>query len=242
MKDFRLLAGASLAVLLALAWPRLASAADATPDLSGIYWATEYHAKIQVVGGGELPFTAEGKAAYDKNIAGLKDGSLVDNARKFCVPDGLPRVLANPYPFEIIYGPPGQITIIYELSHQIRPVAVDKPMPSDDELETWPFYNGHSVGHFEGDTLVIESAGFNEKTFVDATGAPHTDELRTIERIRKTSPTQLEDVIAIHDPKYYTRDWQARFVYTLRNDIRIEDYNCGEPHRDLSSVAGVRRP
>ena len=101
---------------------------------------------------------------------------------------------------------------------------------------------GGLVGHFEGDTLVVESAGFNEKTFVDATGAPHTDELRTVERIRKISPTELEDVITIHDPMYYTRDWQARFVYTLRHDLWLEDYVCGEPHRDLSSVAGVRRP
>jgi hypothetical protein len=115
-------------------------------------------------------------------------------------------------------------------------------MPSDKELIPFPYYNGHSVGHFEGATLVIDSAGFNEKTFVDATGAPHTDEMRTTERIRKISPTQLEDVITIHDPQYYTRDWQARFVYTLRNDVRLEDYVCGEPHRDLSSVAGVRRP
>src|SRR5712671_1559833 len=144
--------GATSAALLAISLLSGSARAADAPDLSGIYWATQYNAKIQLVGGGELPLTAAGKAAYEKNIAGLKDGSLTDNARKFCVPDGLPRVLANPYPFEIIYGPPGQITIIYELSHQIRPVAMDKPMPSDDELETWPFYNGHSVGHFEGDT------------------------------------------------------------------------------------------
>ena len=109
-------------------------------------------------------------------------------------------------------------------------------------MTTFPFYNGHSVGRFEGDTLVIETAGFNEKTFIDATGAPHTDEMRTVERIRRVGPTQLEDVITIHDPEYYSRDWQARFVYNLRNDVRLEDYVCGEPHRDLSSVAGVRRP
>src|SRR5579871_508994 len=242
MRAFRRLAGTGVAAPLALALAGPAVAADTPPDLSGIYWATEYHAKLQLVGGGELPFTAEGKAAYEKNMAGLKDGSIIDAARRFCVPDGIPRVLANPYPFEIVYGPPGQITILYELSHQIRPIAMDKPMPGADELETWPFYNGHSVGHFEGDTLVVETAGFNEKTFLDATGAPHTDEMRTLERIRKISPTQIEDVVTIHDPKYYTRDWQTRFVYTLRNDIRIEDYNCGEPHRDLSSVAGVRRP
>jgi hypothetical protein len=234
-------AGSALTALLAMS--ALASSAQAqTPDISGTYWATEYHAKIQPVGGGDLPLTAAGKAAYEKNMAGLKDGSLTDAARKFCVPDGLPRSLATPYPFEIIQAPPGQVTIIHELNHQVRVVALDKPMPTYKEQEVFPFYNGHSIGHFEGDTLVVYTVGFNEKTLVDATGAPHTDEMTTMERIRRTSPTELEDVITIHDPEYYSRDWQARFVYKLRNDIRLEDYVCGEPHRDLVSVAGVRRP
>jgi hypothetical protein len=212
------------------------------PDISGTYWATEYHPKIQIVGGGELPLTPAGKAAYEKNMAGLKSGSIIDAARKYCVPDGLPRVLATPYPFDIIQAPPGQVTMVHELNHQVRVVALDKPMPPEEELIPFPYYNGHSVGHFEGDTLVVQSAGFNEKTFVDATGAPHTDEMQTTERIRKISPTELEDVITIHDPEYYTKDWQARFVYKLRNDVRLEDYVCGEPHRDISGVSGVRRP
>ena len=245
MEDVRVCvrAGSVLTAMLAasvLSGP--AFGVEAAPDISGTYWATQYNAKIQIVGGGDLPLTPAGKAAYDKNMAGLKAGTLTDEARKFCVPDGLPRVLATPYPFEIIQPPPGQVTMIHELNHQVRMVAMDKKIPSDDDLSIFPYYNGHSFGHFEGDTLVIETAGFNEKTFVDATGAPHTDEMHTFERIRKISPTQLEDVVTIHDPKYYSRDWQARFVYTLRNEVRLEDYVCGEPHRDLSSVAGVRRP
>ncbi|MBO0751893.1 MAG: hypothetical protein J2P53_07275, partial [Bradyrhizobiaceae bacterium] len=224
MGNARVSAAAAIAVM--------ALSADARaegPDLSGIWWASEYHAKIELVGGGDLPLTAAGRDAYEKNSTGLKDGSIIDAARKFCVPDGVPRVLATPYPFEIIQAPPGQITIIYELNHQIRIVAMDKPMPGEKELTTFPFYNGHSVGHFEGDTLVIDTAGFNEKTFIDATGAPHTDELRTTERLRRISPTQLEDVVTVHDSEYYSTEWQARFVYTLRNDIRLEDYVCGEP-------------
>jgi hypothetical protein len=232
---------ASLAVV-AFAVSRSAHATDAAPDVFGTFWATHYNARIQIVGGGDLPLSAEGKAAYETNIAGLKDGSIMDTARTFCVPDGLPRLLANPYPFEIINAPRGQVTFVYELNHVIRPIAMDKPLPSDKELIPYPYYVGHSVGHYEGDTLVIETAGFNEKTFIDATGAPHTDEMHTIERIRKTSPTELEDVVTIHDPQYYTRDWQARFVYQQRDDVWLEDYVCGEPHRDLSSVAGVRRP
>ena len=62
------------------------------------------------------------------------------------------------------------------------------------------------------------------------------------ERIRKTGATQLEDVVTMHDPMYYTRDISTRFVYALRNDVRLEDYVCGEPHRDISKVRGVRRP
>ncbi len=207
-------ARASSALTALLAISALSGSAQAqTSDISGTYWATEYHAKIQLVGGGALPLTPAGKAANEKNMAGLKDGSLTDAARKFCVPDGLPRVLASPYPFEIIQAPPGQVTIIHELNHQVRVVAMDKPMPSAREQTIFPFYNGHSVGHFEGDTLVIHTGGFNEKTFIDATGAPHTDDMITMERIRRISPTELEDVITIHDPQYYTRDWQARFVY-----------------------------
>ena len=236
-------AGVVLGALLAVSVPSgPARGAAATPDLSGIYWATQYNAKIQIVGSGELPLTAAGKAAYAKNIAGLKDGSITDAARRWCVPDGLPRVLATPYPFEIIQGPPGQVTIIYELNHQVRVIRLNKPMAAPEELLSFPSYNGYSVGRFEGDTLVVESAGFNEKTFLDATGAPHTDELRTVERMRKIGPRRLEIVITVRDPQYYTRDWQARFVYKLRNDVRLEDYVCGEPHRDISGVAGVRRP
>jgi hypothetical protein len=237
MKELYVYSPAACALALLAASAR---AAD-MPDISGTYWATEYHAKIQPIGGGELPFTPEGKAAYEANIAGLKDGSLSDPARKYCTPDGLPRLLATPYPFEIFQAPPGQVTIVHELNHEIRAVAMDKPLPSKEEMAPLPLYNGHSVGHYEGDTLVIQSAGFNGGTFLDATGAPHTDELVTVERIRRVSPTELEDVVTVHDPDYYARDWQARFVYKLRNDVRLQDYVCGEKHRDLSSVAGVRR-
>ncbi len=235
--------GSARAALLAITLiSGSACGAAAAPDVSGTYWATEYHATIQVVGGGELPLTANGKAAYAMNMAGLQDGSVVDRARTYCTADGLPRALATPYPFEIIQAPPGQILIVHELNHMIRRIAMDETLPSHEDLVTAPYFNGHSVGHFDGDTLVIRTRGFKDETFIDATGAPHTNMLETTERIRRISATELEHVITIHDPEYYTRDWQARFVYTLRNDVRIEDYVCGFEHRDLSSVTGVRRP
>src|SRR5262249_3854750 len=130
MEDLRVCvcSGLVLTVVVAVALRSTPSyGAPVTPDFSGMYWATQYNAKIQIVGGGDLPLTAAGKEAYDKNVAGLKDGSIIDDARRYCVPDGLPRVLATPYPFEIVHGPPGQITIIHELNHQIRAIRVDRP-------------------------------------------------------------------------------------------------------------------
>ena len=131
-------------------------AADAAPDVFGTFWVTRYDAKIEVLGGGDLPLTPEGKAAYETNIAGLKDGSITDASRRWCVPGGLPRVLANPYPFEIFNAPRGQVTFVYELSHMVRPIQMDQPLPSDKELIPYPYFNGHSVGRFDGDALVIE--------------------------------------------------------------------------------------
>jgi hypothetical protein len=236
MRFFRV-CGIGLSFTLAMA---LNSVAFAAPDMSGTYWATTYSPKIQVVGGGDPPLNAAGRAAYEKNQGGLNDGSIVDKARRVCVPDGVPRVLATPYPFEIFQAPAGQVTFLYEMNHQVRVIVMDKPLPPRQALIVDPKYNGHSVGRWDGDMLVVESAGFNEWTFLDASGLPHSDEMTTVERIRKVG-NQLEDVVTIHDPEMYERDWQARFVYDERNDVRLEDYACNDTHRDLSGMKGVRR-
>jgi hypothetical protein len=230
--------GVSFALAIA-AYSAACTAAGAAPDLSGTYWATAYSPTIQVLGGGDPPLNAEGKAAYETTRTGLKDGSIVDKARRVCVPDGLPRVLATPYPFEIFQVPAGRVTFLYEMNHQVRTIVMDKLLPTLASLITDPKYNGHSVGHWEGDTLVVESTGFNDRTFLDASGLPHSDEMSTVERIRKVG-NQLEDIITIHDPAMYARDWRARFVYGERNDVRLEDYACNDTHRDLSGVKGVQ--
>src|SRR5215470_10225304 len=147
--------GPSFAFALLANWAACA-VAHAAPDISGTYWATTYSPTIQVLGGGAPPLNAAGKAAYEKNQAGLKDGSVVDKARRVCVPDGVPRVLATPYPFEIFQVPAGQVTFLYEMNHQVRVVVMDKPLPKLESLVGDPRYNGHSVGRWEGDTLVVE--------------------------------------------------------------------------------------
>jgi hypothetical protein len=117
---------------------------------------------------------------------------------------------------------------------------MNRPLPKRETLITDLKYQGHSVGSWEGEYLVIESTGYNDRTFLDASGLPHSESMSTVERIRKLG-NQLEDVITVHDPEMYTRDWLARFVYDQRNDVRLEDYACNDAHRDLSAVKGVQR-
>ena len=232
-------------VVLAAAFFASAAAVDAAegqPSVAGIWWASSYSPsmKAYLVGGGDIPLNDAGRKKYAENQAGLKGGSVVDAARKYCTPDGLPRSLSTPYPFQILDAPPGQMTWIYEQNKMIRGIAMNKPLAPLSELQILPFWNGHSAGHWEGDTLVIESGGFNLSTFADATGSPHSDDLRTTERVRKINGgRQLEDVITIHDSVYYSRDWQARFVYNNHAGMHMMEYICGETHRDISGVKGV---
>jgi hypothetical protein len=213
---------------------------EGVQDVWGVWWVTRYSPKIEIIGGGDIPYNDKGQAEYRKNIASLKDGSITDEARRVCVPDGIPRLLGNPYPFLIIPAR-GHIVMTYELNHVIRIIIMDQPQVSAEELEIAPYYSGHSVGHWEGDTLVIETAGYNDQTFLDATGAPHSDQMTTVERIRRISGAkQLEDVVTVSDPEYLSRQFTARFVYDAHPDVRIDaSYNCGDPHRDISHIPGV---
>src|SRR2546423_1480878 len=112
--------------LLALAAHESQSAvkgAAATPDLSGVYWTNAYSPRIQPVNGGDPPYKPEAMATYRKNMAASAAGTLDDRARSYCLPDGVPRVLASPFPFEIVNAANrGEIYLLYEINHMIRRV------------------------------------------------------------------------------------------------------------------------
>ncbi|HEX5281108.1 MAG TPA: hypothetical protein VFW28_13595 [Micropepsaceae bacterium] len=217
-----------------------AAHAAAAPDVSGIWWTNSYSMQIRPQNGGAIPFTPAGAAAYRKNSAGLGDGSIVDTARKFCVPDGVPRILASPYPFQIFQSP-GFTTIFYEQNHVIRTIPMDRPVASDEALAAYPYFSGNSFGHWENDTLVVVTKGFNEKTFVDASGVPHSDRLQVTERFRKINGGKvLEDVATIEDPVMFTRPWTTRFTYDLHPEVILDtSFTCGDKHRDISRVKGA---
>lgn len=232
----RLVSGLFLSGLAVIGSCRIANAASpevgAVTDLSGVWWSKSPDLALRPVDGSELPFTAAGKAAYEKRQANLKSGAEVDRAVLHCVPEGVPRVMATPYPFQIVQTP-GQITLIYESNHTFRPILLDAKHPEDMD----PTYMGNSIAHWEKGTLVIDTIGLNDETMIDATGLPHSDKLHVTERLRKIgNGARLEALITIEDPEIFKKPWVAKRVYELRNDIRIGEFVCNEPHRDLSAA------
>jgi hypothetical protein len=207
-------------------------------DLNGVWWTASYAPRIAPLGGGAIPFIPAGRQTYDRNVAGLKDHTVVDQARYTCVPDGIPRIWQNPYPFQILQTP-GQTSILYERSHVFRIVRMDVKL-DEDLITALPWYSGHSVGRWEGDTLIVETAGFKDTTFLDDSGLPQSDQLRVVERIRKLrGGKQLEVEATITDPVNYAAPWTVRYLFVSRPGVRLQTQVCGETHRDLSSVRGA---
>src|SRR5579872_2692850 len=111
-----LLPATAATVCLVAAVQSSASAETAPPDISGVYWATTYSPRIEPVGGGDLPYKPEALAEYKKNMAESAAGKLDDRSRSYCLPDGVPRALEDPYPFEIVQAANrGEIYLLYEI-------------------------------------------------------------------------------------------------------------------------------
>ena len=205
-------------------------------DLSGVWWTKSYSPKVNP-GATFIVFTPEGKSTYERNIAGLRDGSIVGAARASCKPDGVPRIMAAPYPFEITQAP-DWVTLRFETNNAVRTVIMDQPMPPPAEL--MPTELGHSYGRWERDTLIVENAGFADTTFLDATGFPHSDQLYVKEYFWKSNGgRQLEYVALVFDPVMFSQVWSQHHTYDRRMDIRIGNYECGGDNRDISQVEGA---
>jgi hypothetical protein len=97
-----------------------------------------------------------------------------------------------------------------------------------------PSYDGHAVGHWEGDTLVVDTVGFNDKTWLDRAGSPHGLRMHVIERIRKLDGgATLEDQMTIEDPDFYTQPFTEHLIYKWRPDWRMPERNCEEAMRGV---------
>jgi hypothetical protein len=152
------------------------------------------------------PFTPWGQARFDaaKPMQGPTAVAGQENAPTLhCDPDGPPRVLNLPNPFEIIQIP-GRVFMFFELGHVWRTIWTDgRALPKDPD----PSWLGYSVGKWEGDTFVVDTIGFNDKLWVDVYGSPRSDQMHLTERYRRLNHDTLELQITMDDPKAYTKVW-----------------------------------
>jgi hypothetical protein len=119
----------------------------------------------------------------------------------------------------------GRVIMYFEYDHFVREIFTDGRTHPDDLDPSWM---GHAIGHYEGDTLVVDTVGFNDKTWLDRIGHPHSDQLHLVERIHRVNHDTLQDDITIDDPKAYTKPWNAQLVFQLRADWDIGEFICEE--------------
>jgi hypothetical protein len=134
-----------------------------------------------------------------------------DPVQRYCDPPGITRIYMYPWELEMIQTPK-VVYILYEFSRVWRSIAMDREHPKDPDM-TWM---GDSVGRYEGDTFVVDTIGFNDKTWLDQTGHPHSDALHVVERFRRVDHDTLELTVTIDDPKAYTKSFSGKkyFVST----------------------------
>jgi hypothetical protein len=180
------------------------------------------------------PLNAEYQAEYDRILASAHAGKPINDPTANCVWPGVPRIIVSPYPSEFLFTP-GRVTIIYEYMSQVRRIRTDG---SGHPADLDPSYNGDSIGHWEGDTLVVDTVGLRSDTMYENTGLPYSDSLHVMERIHLISPTELVNEMTFDDPKALTAPWTATWHYRRQPDWKMTDYVCEENNRN-PNIGGV---
>ncbi len=217
--------------------PNLSTAApksaDGKPDLSGLWTLNAGPGHIANVAAGLKPGEVQQWAdeVYKERLGNL---GRDDPWTVGCLPAG-PRAMlrGGDGPARIIQTS-AEVVILYDdLSY--RQIFLDgRTLPKDPN----PSWMGYSVGHWDGDTLVVESTGFNERSWLDFGGHPHTEALRTTERFRRTNVGHMDVQVTFADPKAYTRPWTISFGASLAADTEMLEYVCNEDEKDKSHLVG----
>jgi hypothetical protein len=214
-------------------------APDGRPDLSGIWqldkdpfkYLRDITADFKP---GESPAQPWAEALTKERMTETH-GSESPPAR--CLPPGVPMLdssSAAGYPLKIVHGRK-LVVVLYEVLSQYRQIFLDdRALPTDPN----PTWLGYSVGRWEQDVLIVETAGFNGKTWLDLAGHPSTDALHVTERFRRRDFGHLELQLTIDDPKAYTKPWTVSQTMQLAADTELLEYVCNENEKDLQHLVG----
>ncbi len=171
-----------------------------------------------------LPLTAWGQEKFKGNhpIGGEYTALNSNDPNSECLPPGVPNVYTHAYPFEMLQVQ-GRTIMYFEYGHFVRQIFTDGRDHPKDANPTWM---GDSTGKWEGDTLVVDSTGFNDKTWLDVAGHPHSEALHIVERMRRVDHDTLMIDITIEDPQAYTTVLKTQRKYILKPGWNIMEYIC----------------
>jgi hypothetical protein len=169
----------------------------------------------------DVPFQIWARAMYNYRI-----GNQFEPHTR-CKPSAGPRQFLTPYGVEFVDMPELKRIFIVDVGgpHTYRTIFLDG---RSHPKELTPSYYGHSIGHWEGDTLVVDTRGFNEGFWFDRTGLPHTEQLHMIERFTRTDSKTLQYRVTIDDPGAYTQAWSSSFVMGWDGEQELFEYICQE--------------
>jgi hypothetical protein len=182
------------------------------------------------------PYLDQWKARQKAAHAADLRGQPLYTGYAACIPDGMPAMMMAMFPMDVLQTP-GQITIIEEAYRQVRYIYLGQKQIAAEDAE--PEFWGHSVGHWEGDTLVANTVGIKES--VRFSDVPHSDQMQIDERIRLLSKNRFEDQITITDPVYLTKPWTFTWQYDRDPSYKMLEYVCEDNREYRDPKTGGQR-
>jgi hypothetical protein len=182
----------------------------------------------------DVPFQPWARALHEAREKAFES----DEPHTRCKPSGGPREFITPYGVEFVEMPETSRMYIFDIGgpHTFRTIYMDgRSHPKNLE----PSYYGHSVGHWEGDTLVVDSVGFNEKFWLDREGEPHTEQLHLIERFSRPDFNTLRYEVTVDDPGAYKASWTGGFLLRWSPGTELFEYICQDNNRSPEGMVGT---
>ena len=229
---------------------------DGKPDFSGLWHAANPNrcvpgtsrfvaCGVEIGGsplGGNLGRNLPNGLPYQPAAATLARSRRADDSRDDphvrCLPDNPPRAWTLPHLTKAIHTPK-LLVLLYEVNAMYRQIFIDgRPLPEDRN----PTWNGYSTARWDGDTLVVTTAGFRDDTWIDTGGSPMSDVATMTERIRRPNFGTLEIELTIDDPKAYTRPFTTRLTWRLMPDTEIMEMICLENNQSIHHLVGADAP
>ena len=196
-------------------------AADGKPDLSGVWAAVRGQRSNALYLAGsldEIPLRPAAREIYNRRLAADGAGRPAER----CLPHGLPTDMLLDGGFRIVQTP-ALTVILVEYGNGFRQVPTYPRKLVDDPQPTW---RGYSTGRWESDEFVIETTGFNDETWLDNRGLPHSDALRLTERFQRLNVGSMNLTLTVDDPKTYTRPWSISIKLELIPDTDLLEWIC----------------